>query len=459
MLALFVLALSGCFMERSDLSTMAQSSLKPLVKQTEEMLFIPTTSPTAPLNSPKHCQSPNKQVSEIVIGALLPLTESPAVQAGSAMKAAIEIAVRDINNSNESGAHPVRVVIRDTQGSPEIGNKKAEQLIVQDCAAALIGVYHSHVGMAVKDIAHKYGIPIIFAEPYNDAITADQYPEIFRIAPTRYLTAKAYIDWLYNVGDYNKDKEQTVVIIAEGSNFEASKGELIAQQLAEDEQVTVETILVDLPADDFSSMIARVIALEKSPDTILIWFNGEAGYTFHEQLIEAGIGPKNSTLVVLRHSAINSDLFWERVPDGIYTVVTKIGPWHSTVSDMGKAFAHSYKQHVNRWPESYAFEAYDATRLIASAIAEAGTLDAPTIIETLESIDIVLASGRYHFPYGSKNIPDGEDIPTFMWHQWPDPHILFLQYSTEDQSAEDMPVLWPENYRTVDISAFYTTKD
>lgn len=453
LIATVAIIISGCVTVNENSS----HSTSPLSVQSEQQTRENITATT--LKHPERCSSPRAQVSEIVIGALLPLTESPAVQAGEAMQAAIDIAIDDINAAGGVLAHPVRVITYDTKGSPKTGIEMTEKLIMQDCAIAIIGVYHSHVGLVVKETAHKYGIPIIFSEPYNDAITSDFYPEVFRVAPTTRLTTQTYIDWIYTIGDHNDDEEQTIVIVADNSTFEASNASLIAQQLEVDEKAVVETLLIDLPADDFSSMIARIIALENSPDTILIWFNGDPGYAFHKQLNEAGIGPQNKTLVVLRHSTINSDLFWQRVPQGLHTVITKVGPWHSTVSDMGKEFAASYSERAERWPESYAFQAYDSARLIASAIDQSGSLEAKAIIDTLESIDIMLASGRYHFPYGSKNKPDTEEVPAFMWHQWPDPHILFLQFDDVEQNGADMSVLWPELYRTIDFSALYLPAD
>jgi len=451
-LLLVATILAGCVTQKNGEPFTAQSSLKPLLKQAE-VIFGES------LQQPKSCLSPYEEVDEIVIGALLPLSISSAVQAGNSMQLAIDIAAEDINRNGGILSRPLRIVTYDTQGLPAVGAKMAEQLILQDCVAAIVGVYHSRVAMAVKEVAHQYRVPVVFAEPYQDAVTADQYPEVFRIAPTIQLLTDIYLEWIETVGDYNQDGQNSVTIVADSSNFESSNGRLLIKQLEENEDISVDIFLVDLPREDFSSMIARIIALDASPDLILVWFNVEAGYAFHKQLIEAGIGPQNSTLTVLRSSATDSTIFWERVPDGLYTIVTRVGPWYSTVSEMGKEFAEKYYTHSEYWPESYAFEAYDSLRLISSAIDQAKSLESPAIISALESIDIVLASGRYHFPYGSNNRPEDNDVPDFMWHQWPDPHMLFMQYNIFQQDASDMSVLWPMTYRTVDTSALYISSD
>jgi branched-chain amino acid transport system substrate-binding protein len=106
--------------------------------------------------------------------------------------------------------------------------------------------------------------------------------------------------------------------------------------------------------------------------------------------------------------------------------------------------------------------------IMANAIEEAGSLDPDAIIAAIEATDLVLAQGHYYFPYNSGTAePDfecieenkdanfgalcslkGEDIPMYMWHQWPDPAVLFLQYYEEGQSGDDAAVVFPEVYQT-----------
>jgi hypothetical protein len=35
-----------------------------------------------------------------------------------------------------------------------------------------------------------------------------------------------------------------------------------------------------------------------------------------------------------------------------------------------------------------------------------------------------------------------------MWHQWPDPAVLFQQYFEVGQTSDDAAVVWPEVYQT-----------
>lgn len=392
-------------------------------------------------------------VEEIRIGVLIPLSSPGAARAGNAMQAAFSIAADHINGAGGVLGKNVRIVVEDTQGEPEWGAAKAQSLITDDCVAALVGVYHSRVAMSVKDVAHAFGVPLILSEPYQDDITADKYAEVFRIAPTFSMVNQSDVEWLQSVGDFNGDEQQTVLIVTESNNYGTMRAE-VATELFTEHGMVVENLPVDLPTDNFSSAIARIVALSHKPDVMYIWFNGESGYAFQQQLRQSGIGPDKGTVLVTRHTALDSTTFWSRLPEGSFTVVQKIGPWTSTVGEIGNQFAADYRTFFDRWPESYAFEAYDSLRLIAYAIEQANSLAPEEIIQALESADVELASGRYYFPYGSQNDPEEAGAPLYMWHQWPDVPLLYLQYTEPNQPSSDMAVLWPEVYRTAQIPVF-----
>jgi branched-chain amino acid transport system substrate-binding protein len=84
---------------------------------------------------------------------------------------------------------------------------------------------------------------------------------------------------------------------------------------------------------------------------------------------------------------------------------------------------------------------------MADAIERAGSLDPDAIIAAIEATDIILAQGHYHFPYGTGN-PVPADEPEWMWHQWPDPAVLFQQYFEVGQTSNEAAVVYPEVYQT-----------
>ncbi len=94
-------------------------------------------------------------------------------------------------------------------------------------------------------------------------------------------------------------------------------------------------------------------------------------------------------------------------------------------------------------------EAYDALKLMAQAINEAGSTDADAIISALENITYNGALGTITFAYGNHNpIPEG--VAAKWWHQFPEPAITLVQYQEAGQDAVDVPVVFPNTYKTAD---------
>lgn len=401
--------------------------------------------------------SPNEPIR---IGVLAPVSESTAYQAGLAMMTAADMASAEINARGGVLNRPLQLVSVDTKGDPITAAQSVVKVILKDCVVGLIGGYHSHVALEIKEIAHDYEVPIIFAESYHDQITADHYPEVFRISPSSNMVNKQFAQWFAHIGDFNNDGEITVTVIAEDTPGSIERLKEFAGVLSE-YNISLSPFLVDLPANEFSSIIARLVSLYQMPDFVFVWFNGESGYSLLQQLDEAAIGPTNQTIIITRQPALNHELFWNKLPDGINMVVTKIGPWYSTVTEMGRAFAANYQENQGFWPESYAFGTHDAVWLMADAVHRAETTEAVAVIAALESTYTELAAGRYCFTQMNANDLDAGNNGfcssqyDSTWHQWPDAQILILQYTLPNQSSHAMEVIWPPLHQSADFSVYF----
>jgi ABC-type branched-subunit amino acid transport system substrate-binding protein len=389
-------------------------------------------------------------VEEIVIGALLPLSPPGAVTAGFAMQAALSVAVEHVNASGGILGTPARLVTYDTAGTPSRATVLAERLITQDCAIALVGAFDSDVAAAVRDVATRFMIPAILIRSPDDDLMAGNPPTSFRIGPTESMLAQMDSAWLAQVGDFNEDGEMVAVHVRDSSADSAATAEESAEWFERHGINRIEYV-VDLPARDFSPVIARIVDLEMIPDAVFVRLPpAPSSLDFHRQMMDAGIGPMNGTLIVTTDAALDDEQFWTSVPDGKLSVVTQIGPWLNTVSDLGVRFANDYAEYFARWPELHAFETYDAFRLVAEAAERAGTLRSADIVKVLEEDEFELAAGRYYFPVGSRNPLGSHGDDATAWHQWPDPPLLFMQYTDSNQPSAEAAVVWPDEYRTVD---------
>jgi branched-chain amino acid transport system substrate-binding protein len=378
----------------------------------------------------------------IKIGSLVPLSAPGSVSGGTAMKAAMEIGLDEINAAGGVLGQQVELVFVDTEGLAERGTAAMERLISQEGVVGVVGEYHSAVGLTAKEVAHDNGIPLVLAETWNDTITSVQYPEVFRIAPVSSEVAEVDANFLQSVG------AQYVVIMTENTGYGIPAAEQTAERLAA-RGIESETFFADIGTLDFAAVIERIKA-SRTPDAIWVLLTGETSFNFQQQAAEAGVGPQN-LLMICNQAAADSDAYWAAVPDGNLCLWRRIGLPTQLWTDETKAFAAKYKEKTGKeTPESFAMEAYDSLKIMAQAINEAGSTDPQAIISALENTTYKGALGTITFPYGTHNaIPEGVDAK--WWHQFPDPAITMVQFTEKDQKASDVTVVFPEKYKTGEL--------
>ena len=383
----------------------------------------------------------------IRIGALFPLSAPGSVVGGEAMRAAMLIAADEINASGGLLGRPVELIVVDSEGLPERGAAVSERLVNQDGVVAIAGGYHSSVGVVAKEVAHNYGIPIVLANTWNDTITSVQYPEVFRIAPLSSEVSAVDVKFIEWLRDDAGAKLEKVVILTENTDYGIPAAEDTTRLLGE-AGIEAVTFGVDIGTQDFAGIIERIKA--EAPDLIMSLATGEASYNFAQQSADAGIGPQ-AVPTLCEHVALESESFWRNVPDGNYCFVRRIGLPPQLYNDVAHAFLAEYEARTGKdGAESYAFAAYDAVRIIAQAITEAGTTDADAIIATLEEISYVGALGKITFPVNSSNTPEQAGVDPKWWRQFPDPAVTVVQYQHEGEDSVSATVVFPETYRTGD---------
>lgn len=376
----------------------------------------------------------------IRIGGLAPLSAPGSVTGGEAMRAAMRIATDEINAAGGVLGCQVELVVVDTEGLPERGRAVMERLITQDNVVAVGGGYHSSVGLASKDIANDAGIPVVFAETWNDRITADQQRFIFRLAPLSSEVAAIYANFAASVPGV-----QNVVIVAENTDYGLPASDMTRQGL-EAAGITSTIYTVDIGTQDFSGIIQRIRA--DRPDMIIQVLTGEAAYNFTQQAAEAGIGPGDLPMTC-DQNALESAAYWQNVPDGNLCFMNRVGLPTALYTERTTAFEAAYIAATGKdAAESYAMEAYDSIMVIAQAIAEAGSTDGNAIVDALEAITYHGVLGTITFPINTNNTPEQAGVEAKWWHQFPDPAITVVQYQAQGQSSTDAPVVYPPVYQT-----------
>jgi branched-chain amino acid transport system substrate-binding protein len=386
---------------------------------------------------------PTRPAGETIrIGGVGPLSAPGAVVGGIAMQFAMNLAVQDLNEAGGVLGKPVELIFADTEGLPERGGAVAERLITENGVVAITGEYHSAVGLVEMEVCHEYGIPCLFSETWSDDITASGYPEVFRIAPASSMNSRASAEWFDAIG------VETVVSIMENTDYGIGQNEKDQQFFEELGIESLEVFFVELGTEDYMPILTRIQAMDPPPDVIRMAVTGESSYNLAQQMTELGIAPSADTVGTTNQVAIQPE-FWESVPNGAYFAFPLVGLPPSLYNDTTNHVAEAYKAQFDTDPPSYALEAYDSIMILADAMERAGTTEPEVLIDALEDTDIELAQGRYYFEYTSKNpLPDDGSVSAYMWHQWPDPAVLMLQYFESGQDWKEAAVVWPEVYQT-----------
>ncbi len=413
---------------------------------TQEVVVTATPTPPTPCAAAGDPAAP-----EAVVGVLGPFSQNAASPKALAMQAGLGLAVEDVNQAGGIGGKPLRAAIEDTAGDPGLAARMAEQLITEHCASALVGGFTLEESTAIKQVAERYGVPFIIVDATADELTSDLPATVFRIAPAATMLAQMPVQWINSVGDYNGDGAVHVTMLVENSPGGDQTLEQTVQAFDAYNYtgLTYEYLRLDVPTQDYSPQIARIVAGEQTPDVLLVQVAGDTALDVLRQLLDAGIGPQKGTLLVVGRSALDGQQFWQRVPDGALTVVGRRGPWSSNLTPMGQGFVERYRQFSPQWPEPAAFAGYDAVHLLADAAQRGGSFAPRDLLNALETTDVKLAAGYYRFPINSQHPPDGESNPAYMWHQWADPPLLYMQYREAIQDPATIDIIWPPLYRTV----------
>jgi ABC-type branched-subunit amino acid transport system substrate-binding protein len=376
----------------------------------------------------------------IKIGGLAPLSAPGSVTGGEAMRVAMLLAERDINAAGGVLGCEIDVVIADTEGLPEKARAMMERLITQDGVVAIGGGYHSSVGVAGKDVANDRGIPVVFAETWNDTITGDKQKYIFRIAPLSSWASG--VIWKFGAQAPGVKK---VVIVTENTDYGIPAAAEVEKGMGS-KGISSVTFGVDIGTQDFAGIVERVKA--ENPDYVIVLLTGEAGYNYTQQAADAGIGPQD-IMFHANQAGLESKAWWENVPDGNLAFMARIGVPETMYNESALKMAADYKSQTGKdGVESYALEAYDSIGVIAQAINEAGSTDGDAIVAALENISHEGTLGRIYFPYGSKKDPSADGKGDEWWHQWPDPAITMVQYQKEGEPSNTMTIVYPDVYKT-----------
>ncbi len=141
----------------------------------------------------------NNQIDEnqepIKIGAILPLT-GKAAGYGESSKAALELALEEINKEGGVKGRNIEIIYEDTQGQPQIGVNTVNKLITLDGLKVILGPAMSSVTLAVAPIAEENKVILMTVSSSPDITNAGDY--IFRNREKTNQQSEKMTDFIFN---------------------------------------------------------------------------------------------------------------------------------------------------------------------------------------------------------------------------------------------------------------------
>ena len=300
-----------------------------------------------------------EQSGPVKIGMLLP-TSGVYAPIAAEMKAGFELFLDE--NDGKLGGRDVKVIVEDTEATPEIGLRKAQKLLQEDDIDFGTGVVNSSVALQINRAFTQAQVPLVISNAFADEITGKARSQfVFR-------TAQSIYQFSYPVGKWiNDELEGPLYLIA--SDYVAGHGVADGVRAGfEDAGGTVvgESFPPFQRTEDYQPYLSEIKS--SGAKTTFAFFAGGEAVNFVRQYQQFGL--KGMIPLIGPGSTTGSDVIAAEgaSAEGAYTVL----PYAWTIdTPRNKQFVTAYKAKVGVEPSYYALFAYDAAQLIGLAIQDA----------------------------------------------------------------------------------------
>lgn len=301
----------------------------------------------------------------IRIGLLAPLHGAQKSD-GEAIVAAAQLALEDASKRPLPGGIHLALVIGDESGPWGQVSNVVLHFVFDQNAVALVTSANGATSHLSEQIGNKIGVPILALS--TDATTTQiNLPWIFRMGPSDSLQAQAIVENIYKTCGFRH-----VLLISERDHDGRVGGREFVEAAQRLGVPPPASLLVDPLRPEASSFLS--VIRSQAPRAIVLWTHPENARQVLEAARRAGV----HTAVYLSQEAAqrgsgvtfpqaNSGRGTDPRGTGIYTVASS-----KDETSLPDSFEGRYFLATGTVPSPVAAEAYDAVRLIADAVREAG---------------------------------------------------------------------------------------
>jgi branched-chain amino acid transport system substrate-binding protein len=223
------------------------------------------------------------------IGVDAPLTGSLAAL-GLGIKNSVDLAINTANKTNEVPGVTFKLVPKDDQANPTIGQQNATALVADNALVGVVGPLNSSVAQSMQQIFNSANVTEVSPANTNPSLTqgpnwqtakARPYKSYFRVVTTDAIQGPFAADYVYNTLGIKK-----VATVNDGKTYGAG----LAMTFTQEFQKLGGTITVAQTISDTSTDYSAVVNAVKSSGAQLLYYGGEypQGGPLSKQLKAAG---------------------------------------------------------------------------------------------------------------------------------------------------------------------------
>lgn len=358
---------------------------------------------------------------EPCIGNSVALT-GPAAFGGLAVKYGAEVAIDEINEKGGVLGKKLSLIQYDDAGAPPRGVDNVRRIALSDKCVAILGGYHSTVGLAQVDAVNEIGIPWIGTTGANTKIIENgKSPNyMFRVSMKDKWVAQYLADQALKISKNGK-----VAIMFENTGWgNGAIGDFKAGMGAKGKEASA--------AETFNwadqDMTAQVIRIRDSgADTVVLFALDREGNQILRSMDKLGYKP---TIVSAWGLAGNLGELAGPLANGVRVIQTY--SWMGDMSPKGKTIWEKIqKKYGLKDPSelkmgSATANSYDAVYILAKAIEKAGAYDWKKVRDALYTVELQGLVANYKPAFDASN-PERQDaiLPeNYQMTAWSDGKLL-----------------------------------
>jgi branched-chain amino acid transport system substrate-binding protein len=324
----------------------------------------------------------DKAADKLKIGLITTLSGPPAA-IGQQQRNGLTLALKELGG--KLGGRDVELLVQDDELKPDVAVSKVKAFIERDKVDFVVGPVFSNILAAILKPVTESGTFMISPNAGTSSFAGkDCNPNLFVVSYQNDQNAET-------MGKYAQDSGLKKVFLM-APNYQAGKDELAGFKRYYKSEVADE-VYVPLNQLDYAAELSKIAAA--SPDGIFVFLPGGMGVNFVKQFRQAGLADKVKFL-----SAFTVDEGTLPAQQDAALGFFGGSNWAPNMdTPQNKAFVAAYEKEYGAVPATYAFQAYDAIKLLDSALkaTKGDTSNKDTLRAALKKADFKSIRGDFKF--------------------------------------------------------------